>query len=568
MLTQANLIASWADAMEKANDGPDNPWAAAIAQFYELYKSDGKKWVKKEASFQFAVNQTATVRRETLGGVEYLVAPMVAIKAGVLNDELVPEEEIGKYLKAWAGRPFVIGHPKADDGADVTANDPRRLAQISIGQFFPLDFKGGKLHGEIWTDIKKAKHLGGDAQAVLMRLQSGTPLEVSTAYFRDLEEKAGEYEGQPYVGIARNLRPDHVAALLHTEGACSWADGCGAPRVNEEGDMEVNVRSAARTPSYDGVETTSWADVAKTFQAYRDGYYKHRGNRPDDPDDIPSRVQDAPAAMRAWIASKTLLGEADAELERDLLMFPVVNPSTDKLNAGAVRAVLGGRGASAKIPAGALKSAQDKARSLLENVIKADSDQSKSKLRQAFETIANALKITVGGGKMGYVESIVNDGRLGLKAEQLEGLDEEALKALAAFLEKVPAEEPPETDEQEDSDEQEDTDEEPGCNEAPNVGEAMDAAFADLGGVEGVKGILAGLKADADQRKAELIGKLKANAQCAFTEDRLKAMELDDLEALHRTLAPADYRGQGGGPVANTEKAEALKMPSLYKEAE
>jgi len=145
---------------------------------------------------------------------------------------------------------------------------------------------------------------------------------------------------------------------------------------------------------------------------------------------------------------------------------------------------------------------------------------------------------------------------------------------LTDFLAKFPVVEEPETSEQEPPGEkpkvekQDPPDEEPECNEAPNVGEALDAAFSDFGGVAGVKGILAGLKANADQTRAELVGKLKANAQCAFTEDRLKAMELDDLEALHRTLSPADYRGQGGGPVSTLEKAEPLEMPSLYEEAE
>ena len=173
---------------------------------------------------------------------------------------------------------------------------------------------------------------------------------------------------------------------------------------------------------------------------------------------------------------------------------------------------------------------------------------------------------------MDYVKSIVDDGRLGLTAEELGALDEDILKAFAGFLGEVPVAVEPEPNAQEGPDDQEgpqgDAGQEPGCNEAPNVGEALDAAFADFGGIEGVKGVLAGLKANDDQARAELVGKLKANAQCAFTEDRLKAMELDDLEALHRTLSPADYRGQGGGPVSTLEKAEPLKMPSLYEEAE
>jgi len=46
-LTQANLVASWADAMEAAEDGPESPWGAAIAQFKELYEIEGDAWVKR-----------------------------------------------------------------------------------------------------------------------------------------------------------------------------------------------------------------------------------------------------------------------------------------------------------------------------------------------------------------------------------------------------------------------------------------------------------------------------------------------------------------------------------------
>jgi len=49
-LAQANLIAKWADAMEAAEDGPESPWAAAIAQFKKLYTVEGGKWVKKEST--------------------------------------------------------------------------------------------------------------------------------------------------------------------------------------------------------------------------------------------------------------------------------------------------------------------------------------------------------------------------------------------------------------------------------------------------------------------------------------------------------------------------------------
>ena len=115
--------------------------------------------------------------------------------------------------------------------------------------------------------------------------------------------------------------------------------------------FNANVLSTARKPSYSGTETTSWASVNKSFGAYAKAYMKSTGATGD----APGSVKDAPAAMKEWIANKSLLGDASAETNRDLIFFPVVDPGTGKLNAGALRAVLSGRGAQANIPADAAK---------------------------------------------------------------------------------------------------------------------------------------------------------------------------------------------------------------------
>lgn len=309
------------------------------------------------ADLKLVSNRSGEVRRETLAGREYLVAPVVAIRAGVLNGELVPLDEIGAFVEAWNGIPLPLGHP-TQRGIPISANTPELEATLSVGRFWNAEMDGDRLRGEVWVDIAKAQAMGGDALEVLERLENNEGIEVSTAYFRDLEEADGQLNGQRYIGIQRNLRPDHLALLLHDIGACSWKDGCGVPRVN--------AASRAHKPDYSGTETTSWAEVAKTFAAYRDGYYKHSGTKKPE-DDAPGTCADAPAAMKRWIASKSLLGDAGSNDFGELLFFPVVNPSTDKLNAGALRAVLGGRGSQADIPAAALESAQNMARKLLED---------------------------------------------------------------------------------------------------------------------------------------------------------------------------------------------------------
>ena len=49
-LEQANLIASWADGMEKGDAAVESPWGVAIAQFKKVYEVQGDKWVKKAES--------------------------------------------------------------------------------------------------------------------------------------------------------------------------------------------------------------------------------------------------------------------------------------------------------------------------------------------------------------------------------------------------------------------------------------------------------------------------------------------------------------------------------------
>lgn len=169
--------------------------------------------------------------RRVMDGREYAVVPAVALVAGVLNGELVPVEEAAKYLDAWNGRVLPVRHPRKN-GKFVSANQPDIIANQVIGQFFNAQMSGERLLGELWIDIEKAQRLGGDALTVLQRLETGQPVEVSTAYFSDLEKGSGTYNGKQYAGVQRNLRPDHIALLPDELGACSWIDGCGAPRVN------------------------------------------------------------------------------------------------------------------------------------------------------------------------------------------------------------------------------------------------------------------------------------------------------------------------------------------------
>lgn len=324
------------------------------------------------------------IRIEMFEGRRHIVVPVVALVEGVhvgsAGAFFYPWEEISKYPASWNGTPVPVYHPESG-GTPVSANSPRIIEQRSIGRVFNVVAEGGKLSGELWLDEEKTRLIAPD---VLAKIQDRQPIEVSTGFFSDLASEAGTWQGENYEATVINIRPDHIAILPAAVGACSVADGCG---------VRANVRASARTPSFEGTESVSWASVDKSFGAYSRAYYMSHGGMPQNP---ATSVADCPAAMRNWMASKTLLGDGGADNERDLLMFPVVNPKNGKLNEGALRAVIGGRGSAADIPAAAKTSAQNKARALLNRHFNADLETNEGK-ESLMRKILNKIGETVSG---------------------------------------------------------------------------------------------------------------------------------------------------------------------------
>ncbi len=193
------------------------------------------------------------VRSEKLNGRDFLVSPVVPLREGVHNSELIEYEEIVAFPDAWSGRPLPIDHPTDDNGMPVTAGSPKVMEESVIGFLFNVvardDLRG--ISGEIWVDIDKAATVPGGLE-VLTRLQEGGQLEVSTAYFTFVENVRGEWRGptgevEKYVRIQTSIRPDHLALLPFATGACNWRDGCGAPRINTTDDQVVNSKGVGES---------------------------------------------------------------------------------------------------------------------------------------------------------------------------------------------------------------------------------------------------------------------------------------------------------------------------------
>jgi hypothetical protein len=94
------------------------------------------------------------------------------------------------------------------------------------------------LRGEAWLDIDRTRAVD---PRVLADIEAGRDVEVSTGLTLD-EETApdgavhnGKGGPTPYRATARNFRPDHLAILPDSVGACSLKDGCGI-RLNHRCD--------------------------------------------------------------------------------------------------------------------------------------------------------------------------------------------------------------------------------------------------------------------------------------------------------------------------------------------
>lgn len=175
-----------------------------------------------------------TVKEKKYQGRNHLIVPVVMMVEGVHNGSHGPLfhsiEDLGKFPESWNGIPVVIDHPEID-GVNVSANNPDILESRKVGRIYNAYIKDiKKLAAEIWLDEEKLQKL---SQTVLDQVRQGIPLEVSLGMFTEEEFVTGEWNGEHYDAIAKNHRPDHLALLPGSVGACSLADGCGV-RANSD----------------------------------------------------------------------------------------------------------------------------------------------------------------------------------------------------------------------------------------------------------------------------------------------------------------------------------------------
>lgn len=166
-------------------------------------------------------------RLDTLEGRQFTVVPMVILTEGVhcgsMGPILYPKDELSKTPEVWNHKPIVVYHPTMN-GQGVSACDPTIINSRKVGVMLNTRFEDGKLKSEAWIEAGRANQVD---ERIMTAVDNNEMMELSTGVFVDVEEGEGEFSGEPYAGIARNYRPDHLALLPDQIGACSIADGAG-----------------------------------------------------------------------------------------------------------------------------------------------------------------------------------------------------------------------------------------------------------------------------------------------------------------------------------------------------
>jgi len=126
-LAQANIIASWADAIEKGENPPDAPWAVAIANFKKAYEVKNGKWVKREAKSAVAAMSFDEIRSLVGKALDahFNINPNGMLPDGTANSNFGPwiyEMGLQKAVYEYAGKNYAI--PYTIDGTQVTFGDP------------------------------------------------------------------------------------------------------------------------------------------------------------------------------------------------------------------------------------------------------------------------------------------------------------------------------------------------------------------------------------------------------------------------------------------------------------
>lgn len=522
---------------------------------------------------QFTVNAlSVATRRKGADGREYLVAPGVAMVAGVLGNELVEANEIRRVAAGFAGRPIPLGHPKDANGQYISANSPDIHEASNLGYFWNARFEDDKLKGEYWIDLAKAQRMGGRAMMLVNRLEAGQPVETSTAYLRDFDPMPGVFNGKPYTGIARNLVPDHIAALDGEIGKCSIKDGCGL-LANSAGGCScgcVHANAVADDAERTGIMVAFQVPESVASLLALSADQLPEGSEPLAPNQLHVTL--------CYLGKTDEVRFTEMETLRQLLTFAQRAP--------VVRATIGGIGRFnndndgknalyAQVDSAALMEWQERLASWLEV---SQEHGYTPHITLAYIPADVAYDMTPPDKLDIVFDSVIlswgnKTTRFPLQGEVVNSEVEDMSKDKETPVENPTGQEPAKVDV---------------AFDPAMIANAVQAAvapltakladyeklFSDLGGVDKVREVIQlanannqAMAANARREKNNLVTALVGNARCAFSKDELEKFDIESLSKLAQSLQPVDYSGRGITRLAaNADEWEDLAMPSMVQE--
>ncbi|NCC61358.1 MAG: DUF2213 domain-containing protein [Verrucomicrobiae bacterium] len=408
-------------------------------------------------------NLVGLVRNETLEGRPYLAVPMVMIKEGVLNGSdgpiLYTSEELAKVPQVWNTKPVVVQHPTLN-GKSLSACDPDVLEKYRVGMIMNTSWDGQRLKAEAWLEPSRLEAVDS---RVLNAVQKGEMMEVSTGLFSEIEPKPGVFKSRHYKGVVRNLRPDHLAILPDSIGACSIADGAGLMR-NSRKEMELilnsfginrdaahdkvrlllrNAASAELGESFDFIENVfDTTFVYKTNEGLWQRNYSLQGGK--------AVLEGLPVRVERDVTYKALINENQGKkkMENTIKTSLGVRKEEDReFLEGLPKEQLTKfmQTANTAVVTPSIPPTEEKKEEIMEEVkqvdnteqVKAPSDYLEALPAEIREVLNEALT-TQAEQKAKLVESIVANKKNILSKEQLTTLKMTELKAMAALAQEEP----------------------------------------------------------------------------------------------------------------------------------
>lgn len=456
-------------------------------------------------------NLSATeFRYDTFEDRPHLIVPVVLMTEGVHNGSngpfYYPAEELETLASSWNGVPVPVFHPETN-GSPCTCNDPRIIERQNVGRMFNVHWENGRLKGEAWIDIEKAEAVHNGLIQILK--DSKTKMEVSTGLLAEHDMTPGVWNDEEYDGIIRNIRPDHLALLPGSRGACSWTDGCGVRNMDKTIEKYLNNVLGQRESHqkiFQFIDSMDNDMAIHYLEEVYDNYFVYRketrNNEPSSYYKVPYSIDDE--------GTLTVDSEGVAKVKKTITYEAI---STNQ-NEG-------------------------------------EDDMAKRKDDKGTQ---NQTENECPECKAVIDELIANEGTKFTENDR-EFLGEFDLETLELFRPVVVEkdETPPDTNEETPPDTNE-ADDEPATaqeyinNAPPEVREVLNSAMT-----------------THQKRKNKLVKQITSNARNKFTKEQLSEKPLDELEMLAELAVDVNYEGQGGSnpPDTNSQKEEPLGLPEI-----